>query len=83
MSKNDGGPAVTVTREPVDKPDIPRGALTIPMRLPADADKVSFVSRSLAPGFLLTYNDVDVLSVNENRTNVFVGPHDVVTWERL
>ena len=83
MSTNDGGPAVTVAREPVGKPVIPRGALTIPARLPADAAKVSFATTSLAPGFHLVYNDVDVLSVNGDRVNVFVGPHDVVTWEPL
>jgi hypothetical protein len=46
-------------------------------------EKLSFVSYSLAAGFLLTFVDIDVLSVRDGRVMVFVAPRDVVTWERL
>jgi len=79
------GVAVSRAESKAEAPEIPRGALTIPCTVPASAmpEKLSFVSYSLAPGFLLTFVDIDVLSVRDGRVMVFVAPRDVVTWERL
>lgn len=67
-------------------PEIPRGPITIPCR-PKYAvmlgDKLTFSSTSLAPGYLLTYHDADVMSVQADKIIAFVGPRDVVTWDRL
>lgn len=81
MSKNDGGPAVTVARAAADKPDIPRGAM-FPRGSFVGADRITF--ELVAHPFVLTYHDAAVISDGSlTPAQVFVGPQDVVTWERV
>ena len=82
MSKNDGGPAVAVAREPVDKPEIPRGLMYPKCRPLPGADRLTF--DMVVPGARVTYHDAQVISDGAHTAvQVFVGPSDVVTWERL
>jgi hypothetical protein len=85
MSSNDGGDPIRLSKEPVEKPPLPRG-FTLILR-PRDApraaagDKITVtVDRS---GFRITMHDVTVDFEGEAHTSVNVRPDTVITWERL
>lgn len=91
-TEGNGGAPVRLHRVGIERPTIARGAITVPgtnhlgrtdigdhdVRI---ADQKATFTVTNADGYTLTYHDVDVISLRDGVT-VFVGPHDVVTWEK-
>jgi len=89
-TEGNGGSPVVVSREPVEAPKILRGEIWIEGaggivgvdRLSDDADTVTFTRR--VGNYAVTYHDVQVIGSSPTLgLQSFVGPHDVVTWEKI
>lgn len=67
------------TREPVPAPDYPRGSIWPARARSYGATHITF-ELALADA-VVTYHDAQVVTDTDQGVQVFVGPHDVVTWE--
>lgn len=77
-----GAMRARVVHEP--KPEIQRGAMLVPCEAslgPAWSNDGLLTFERRAGRCTLVYHDVQIISRNAAGINVFVGPHDVVTWE--
>ena len=92
MSANDGGPAISFSRTPVERPVIPRGIVSVPLypsereNSPVAGERADFTLRVLGEdgtAYEAHYHDVRAVSVEDGSSALFeVGPETVVTWER-
>ena len=81
-TEGNGGAPIVLHREPVTKPEIQRGLMFPKCRPLPGADRLTF--DMVVSGARLTYHDAQVISDGAHTAvQVFVGPSDVVTWERL
>lgn len=84
MSANDGGPPIRVSREPVDRPRIPRGRTFVPIAIfdvpPKPGDIITF-PWARRDGFTLTFHDVEVQGMRDSDLIIDIGPEVVVTWD--
>jgi len=91
MSANDGGPAIRVSRAPVDRPQIPRGILSVPV-CPSEAEnshvageRADFNLRVIddsGRAYEARYHGARAVSIEDGDRGLFeVGPEVVVTWD--
>lgn len=79
-----GGEPLRLSKEPVEKPAIPRGGLmfTTAEVLSATGSKLTAVFEE--DGFALTYHDVEIVCVpEEGFVTCRADANTVVTWEKL
>ena len=93
MSANDGGPAIRVSRAPVDRPRIPRGIVSVPVcpserkNRPVAGECADFSLRVIddaGRAYEARYHGARAFSVeDEDRALFEVGPEVVVTWKEI
>lgn len=84
-TEGNGGPGIVLGKEPVESPQIPRGATLVPLALfdpvPAVGDRITF--RWVRGLFALTFHAIEVMALEGSDVRTYVRPSDVVTWDRL
>lgn len=86
MSANDGGDPIVLGKEPVERPDIPRGQCVASLEHHLGDGLYLDLRQTITTetgGFAITFHNVEVSRVNGRWVHFFVALDDVVTWEKL